>query len=167
MTGETQHSDANAGAPGSAERLEALGLVLPELRAPENAYVDWVLDGTSLYLSGKGPRRPDGSRRTGKLGGDISLEEGREDARLAGINLLAAMRDALGSLERVERVVKILGLVNATPDFTNHPQVIDGCSDLMLALFDDRGRHARSAFGVGSLPNGMTVEIEMIVRILP
>jgi enamine deaminase RidA (YjgF/YER057c/UK114 family) len=154
-----------AGAPGSPERLADLGIVLPSLTAPQNAYVDAVLDGSLLYLSGKGPRRPDGTRRKGKVGGDVTLEEAVDDARITGINLIAAIRDAVGSLERVERVVKLLGLVNATPDFTEHPKVIDGCSNLLVDVFGERGRHARSAFGVGSLPNGMTVEIEMIVRV--
>ncbi len=158
-------NDARTGAPGSQERLAGLGIVLPQLAAPKNAYVDAVLDGSLLYLSGKGPRRADGSRRTGKVGRDVTLDEAVEDARLTAINLLAAIRDAVGSLERVERVVKVLGLVNATPEFTDHPKVIDGCSALLVEVFDDRGRHARSAFGVGSLPNGMTVEIEMIVRV--
>lgn len=156
-----------AGTPGSMERLEALGIVLPMLASPVNAYVDAVLDEGLLYLSGKGPRRPDGTRRSGKVGADVSVEEAREDARITGVNLLAAIVGAVGSLERVERVVKVLGLVNAVPEFTEHPRVIDAFSELMLDVFGDRGRHARSAIGVGSLPNGMTVEIEMIVRVRP
>ncbi len=154
-----------AGAPGSAERLEALGINLPTLASPVNAYVDAVLDDGLLYLSGKGPRRADGTRRAGKVGGDVTLEEAREDARITGVNLLAAIAGAVGSLEKVERVVKVLGLVNAVPDFGEHPKVIDAFSELMLEVFDEKGRHARSAIGVGSLPNGMTVEIEMIVRV--
>lgn len=154
-----------AGAPGSAERLAALGIELPVLASPVNAYVDAVLDEGLLYLSGKGPRRPDGTRRVGKVGDDVTVGEAREDARITGVNLLAAIVGAVGSLEKVERVVKVLGLVNAVPDFAEHPQVIDAFSELMLDVLDDRGRHARSAIGVGSLPNGMTVEIEMIVRV--
>ena len=156
-----------SGAPGSEERLASLGITLPNLPEPANAYVGGILDGSTLYLSGKGPRRPDGSLRLGKVGLDVTVEEAREDARIAGINLLAAIRDVVGSLERVEQIVKVLGLVNATPEFTDHPKAIDGCSELMSAVFDEKGRHARSALGVGSLPNGMTVEIEMIVRVSP
>ena len=153
------------GKDGSRERLKALGIDLPVLAAPVNAYVDAVVDNGLLYLSGKGPRRPDGSRRVGKVGGDVSVEEAGEDARITGINLLAAIHAAIGSLEKVERVVKVLAPVNAVPEFADHPKVIDSFSSLMVDVFGDKGRHARSAFGVGSLPNGMTIEIEMIVRV--
>lgn len=153
------------GKDGSRERLEALGIDLPDLAAPVNAYVDAVMDDGLLYLSGKGPRRADGSRTVGKVGGDVSIEQACEDARITGINLLAAIRAATGSLEKVDRVIKVLALVNAVPEFADHPKVIDSFSSLMVDVFGEKGRHARSAFGVGSLPNGMTIEIEMIVRV--
>ncbi len=159
MTGETM-ADRSA-----EQQLAVLGLSLPVLPDPANCYVEAVLDGTSLYLSGKGPRRANGTRRSGKVGGDISVEEAQEDARLTGLNLLAAIRKALGSLDRVERVVKVFAMVNAVPDFGRHPEVVDAFSQLMIDVFGERGRHARSAIGVGSLPNNMTVEIEMIVRV--
>lgn len=153
------------GKDGSRERLEALGIDLPDLAAPVNAYVDAVMDDGLLYLSGKGPRRADGSRTVGKVGGDVSIEQACEDARITGINLLAAIRAATGSLEKVDRVIKVLALVNAVPEFADHPKVIDSFSSLMVDVFGEKGRHARSAFGVGGLPNGMTIEIEMIVRV--
>jgi enamine deaminase RidA (YjgF/YER057c/UK114 family) len=147
------------------QRLASLGLRLPELPQPVGLYVDAVPDGDHLYLSGKGPRRADGTRRTGKVGTEISVEEATEDALLTGLNLLAAIRSAVGSLDRVERVVKIFGMVNAAPGFGDHPKVIDGCSKLMVDVFGEAGRHARSAVGVGSLPGNMTVEIEAIVKV--
>lgn len=149
------------------QRIKALGLVLPPASPPGGLYEDAVRDGDLLYLSGKGPRRADGSRRSGKVGADVSLAEAQEDARLAGLNLLAVIRRELGALDRVERVVKLLGMVNAVPEFADHPKVIDGCSQLMIDIFGERGRHARSAIGVGSLPGNMTVEIEAIIRIVP
>lgn len=146
------------------ERLAALGHALPDTSAPAHAYLDCVRDGDLLYLSGKGPRQADGTRRSGKVGATVSLELAREDAVFAGLQLLAVLRRELGTLDRVERIVKVLGMVNAAPDFTRHPEVIDGCSQLLIDAFGERGRHARSAIGVGSLPGNMTVEIEMIVR---
>ena len=152
----------------SAERrLQELGIVLPPPHPPLGLYQDAVRDGNRLYLSGKGPRRADGSRRSGKVGEDVTIEEAREDAFLTGLNLLAAIRRELGSLDRVSQVIKLFGMVNTAPTFGQQPQVIDGCSRLMIDVFGERGRHARSAIGVGSLPGNMTVEIEMIVGVEP
>ena len=117
-----------------------------------------------VYLSGQGPRQPDGSYPTGKVGADVSVEEGREHARQVGLGLLAAAKAAAGSLDNVE-ILKVLGMVNAAPDFGDQPKVINGCSDLFVAVLGERGRHARSAVGFGSLPNRMTVEIEAVIRI--
>lgn len=149
------------------QRLRELNLTLPELAPAHGLYEHAVRDGNLVYLSGKGPRRADGTRRSGKVGADIGLEDAIEDARIAGLNLLAALRREVGTLDRVERIVKILGMVNAAPGFGDHPKVIDGCSRLMIDVFGEKGRHARSAVGMGSLPGNMTVEIEMIVRVAP
>jgi enamine deaminase RidA (YjgF/YER057c/UK114 family) len=124
-----------------------------------------VITGNLLYLSGQGPREADGSFHTGKVGQEVTIEQAYQDARLTGLNLLAVMQGALGELDRIERVVKLLGMVNGTPDFLEHPQVINGCSDLMVEVFEEKGRHARSAVGMGSLPNNITVEVEAIVEI--
>ena len=150
----------------SAEaRLKELGLVLPALAKPVANYLPYRLAGSLLFLSGQGPRDEDGRALTGKLGADIGIDEGYRRARLVGLGLLAAMRDALGSLDRVDFVVKLLGMVNAVPDFNNSPKVINGCSDLFVDVFGDAGRHARSAVGNVMLPNQISVEIEGIVAV--
>jgi len=146
------------------ETLIALGIVLPPTHAPAANYVPWTTVGDLLFLAGHGPRSEDGKWRLGKLGETVSCEEGYQHARLTGVNLLATLRGALGSLDRVVQVVKVTGFVNSTPDFTMHPQVINGCSDLFVDVFGAAGRHARSAVGTVSLPQGISVEIEAIVR---
>ena len=148
-------------------RLAALGLVLPPPPAPIASYVPFVIEGNLLFLSGQGPREADGRLRTGKVGADVGIEQAYDDARLTGLNLLSVMHAALGDLSRVKRVIKLLGMVNAVPDFGAHPKVINGCSDLLIAVFGEDGRHARSAVGFGSLPDNITVEIEAIVAIRP
>ncbi len=151
---------------GAEDRLKQLGLTLPEVATPLATYIPFKQAGDILYLSGQGPRRADGTYPTGKIGRDFTTEEGYVHARETGLGLLAAMRQAAGSLDRVE-IVKLLGMVNAMPDYPDPPKVINGCSDLFVAVLGERGRHARSAVGMGTLPNNMTVEIEAIVRILP
>jgi len=152
----------------SAEaRLKELGIVLPSLGTPVANYLPYRLAGNILYLAGQGPRDDSGKQLTGKLGKDISVEEGYQRARLVGLGLLAAMRDALGSLDRVDYIVKLLGMVNAVPDFNDSPKVINGCSDLFVEVFGDAGRHARSAVGNVMLPNQISVEIEGIVAVKP
>jgi enamine deaminase RidA (YjgF/YER057c/UK114 family) len=152
----------------SAEaRLKELGIVLPTLGTPVANYLPYRLAGNILYLAGQGPRDESGKQLTGKLGKDISIEEGYRRARLVGLGLLAAMRDALGSLDRVDYIVKLLGMVNAVPDFNDSPKVINGCSDLFVDVFGDAGRHARSAVGNVMLPNQISVEIEGIVAVKP
>jgi enamine deaminase RidA (YjgF/YER057c/UK114 family) len=146
-------------------RLAELGLDLGEVSAPVANYVNAVRTGNLLYLSGKGPRAVDGKRPKGKLGREYSVEQGYAQARSVGLDLLAVMRAELGSLDRVVRVVKLLGMVNAVPEFEDHPKVINGCSDLLVEVLGDAGRHARSAVGMGSLPMGIPVEIEVIVEI--
>jgi enamine deaminase RidA (YjgF/YER057c/UK114 family) len=139
--------------------------VLPEVPVPVANYVPYRWAGNLLYLSGQGPKRPNGTYRPGRLGRDATIEEAYEDARLTGLNLLAVAKSALGELSRIEAVVKLLGMVNAEPDFSDHPKVINGCSDLLVEVLGDAGRHARSAVGMGSLPNRMTVEIEAILLV--
>ena len=145
-------------------KLASMGLVLPEVRKPLANYVPYRISGDTLYLAGQGPRRADGSHITGKVGRDVTVEEAYEHAKLVGLGLLAAAKAAAGDLSRVE-VLKVLGMVNAVPEFLNHPEVINGCSDLFVAVLGERGRHARSAVGMGSLPMNITVEIEAVMRI--
>jgi enamine deaminase RidA (YjgF/YER057c/UK114 family) len=147
------------------DKLEELGLTLPTVPAPVANYVPFKRAGDVVYLSGQGPRKPDGSYHTGKVGRDVTWEEAYEHARLTALGLLAAARTAAGSLDRVE-VLKVFGMVNGVPDFADQPKVINGCSDLFVAVLGERGRHARSAVGMGSLPNNMTVEIEAVIRIV-
>jgi len=151
----------------SAERrLKELKLDLGKVSSPVANYVNAVRTGNLLFLSGKGPRMGrDGRRPQGKVGRDYTAEEAYQHARSVGLDLLAVMRDELGSLDRVKRVVKLLGMVNATPEFSDHPKVINGCSDLFVQVFGEAGRHARSAVGMGSLPMGIPVEIECIVEV--
>jgi enamine deaminase RidA (YjgF/YER057c/UK114 family) len=149
----------------SAEaRLKELGLVLPALPKPGGNYLPYRIAGNLLFLSGQGPRNENGLM-TGKLGAEITLEEGYKRARIVGLGLLGAMKDALGSLDRVDFIVKLLGMVNAVPTFNDSPKVINGCSDLFVEVFGERGRHARSAVGMSSLPGGIPVEIEVIVAV--
>ena len=147
------------------ERLKQLKLELMTPAAPVANYVPFVLANGFLYLSGQGPRRADGSLCTGKVGADVSVEDAYQHAQLTGLNLLAVAHLALGDLARVRRVVKVLGMVNAIPTFTDHPKVINGCSDLFVGVFADAGRHARSAVGMGSLPSNISVEIEAIFQV--
>jgi len=151
----------------SAEkRLKELGIELGSVSPPVANYVNAVRTGNLLYLAGKGgPPGPDGKRPQGKLGREFTVEQGYRHARDTGLELLAVMRHELGSLDRVKRVVKMLGMVNAVPEFADHPKVINGCSDLFVQVFGERGKHARSAVGMGSLPMQIPVEIEVIVEV--
>lgn len=147
------------------DRLKELGLELPTPATPVANYVPFVLVNGFLYLSGQGPRRPDGSLCTGKVGSEVSVADAYAHAQLTGLNLLAVAHLALGDLARVRRVVKLLGMVNAIPTFGEHPKVINGCSDLFVNVLGDAGRHARSAVGMGSLPGNISVEIEAILQV--
>jgi enamine deaminase RidA (YjgF/YER057c/UK114 family) len=147
------------------DNLKKLGLTLPEMPSPIANYVRFKRVGDLVFLSGQGPHNADGSWATGKVGLDVSVDDAYQHARTTGLGLLAAMKLAAGSLDKVE-VIKVLGMVNAVPDFGMHPQVINGCSDLFVAVLGENGRHARSAVGMGSLPNSITVEIEAIIRVL-
>ena len=160
-------SNAIEAAEGSPEaRLRELGIELPKVTAPVANYVPSARLGNIVFLAGAGPRNPDGSRPQGKVGRDVTLEQANQHARNVGLQLLAALREAAGSLDKVVRFGRVFGMVNAVPEFTDHPKVINGCSDLFVEVFGDRGRHARCAVGMGSLPFNMTVEIEAIVEVI-
>jgi enamine deaminase RidA (YjgF/YER057c/UK114 family) len=147
-----------------AERLDELGLTLPPVSAPRANYVGCVAVGELLHVSGHGPF--DGTEVVrGKVGGDLTLEDGRRAARMTALSILATMQAELGDLDRVERIVKVLGMVNVAPGFDQTPPVIDGCSDLLVEVFGERGRHARSAVGLAELPFGIAVEIELIAQV--
>jgi enamine deaminase RidA (YjgF/YER057c/UK114 family) len=146
------------------DKLAELGLALPTVPTPIANYVPFKRAGDIAYLSGQGPRKPDGSYHTGKVGRDVTWEEAYQHARITALGLLAAARMAAGSLDKIE-ILKVFGMVNGVPDFADQPKVINGCSDLLVEVLGERGRHARSAIGMGSLPNNMTVEIEAVIRI--
>lgn len=147
------------------EKLKSMGIVLVEPGKPLANYVNAVTTGNLVFMAGKGPRTKKGELITGKVGKDLTIEEGYEAARLTGVSQLAALKAEIGDLNRVERIVKVLGLVNCEPDFGNQPEVINGFSDLMVEVFGERGKHARAAVGAGSLPRNIACEIEMIVQI--
>ena len=146
-------------------KLKELNIVLPVIGKPIANYVHLVRTGNLLFLAGKGPSNAEGVYTTGKVGKDLTLEQGKEAARLTAINQLAVLKAELGSLNKVKRIVKVLGMVNCEADFKDHPKVINGFSDLMVEIFGEKGKHARSAVGMSSLPLNMAVEIELIVEV--
>ena len=164
-TALAEQDDAHVEIYDPEARLEELGIILPTPPSPVANYVNGVQTGNLIFLAGKGPKRADGTEITGKLGADVSIEEGYEGARLTAINQLAVLKDMLGDLDRVTRIVKVLGMVNSDPSFVDQPAVINGFSDLIVEVFGERGRHARAAVGMASLPRGQAVEIEMIVEV--
>jgi enamine deaminase RidA (YjgF/YER057c/UK114 family) len=146
-------------------RLAELGIVLPVCAKPVANYVPFTISGNLLFISGQGPRTSDQKFLTGKVGRDITPEEAYTHVRLVGVNLLAVVRHALGAFDGVRRVVKLTGFVKATDDFREHPRVVNGCLDFLVDVFGDAGKHARSAIGVASLPENISVEIEAIFEI--
>ena len=146
-------------------KLKAMKIELPGLSKPLANYVHVVRSGNLLFLAGKGPSKSDGTYITGKVGKDLTIEKGSEAARLTAITQLAVLKAELGSLNKVKRIIKVLGMVNCEADFKDHPKVINGFSDLLVEVFGEKGKHARSAVGMCSLPNNMAVEIELIVEI--
>ena len=146
-------------------KLKEKGIVLSAPGKPVANYVNAVRVGNLLFLAGKGPAKPDGSYITGKVGKDLTVEQGYEAARLTAISHLSVLKAELGDLNKVKRIVKVLGMVNCTDDFKDQPKVINGYSDLMVEIFGEKGRHARSAVGMNSLPLGIAVEIEVIVEV--
>ena len=147
------------------QRLKELGIELAPAIGPLANYVNAVRTGNLLYLAGKGPGLPGKPLPKGKVGRDFTVEQAYVHARETGLSLIAVMKAELGDLDKVTRIVKVLGMVNAMPEFGHQPEVINGCSDLFVEVFGDRGRHARSAVGMGSLPRGIPVEIEVIVEV--
>ncbi len=148
------------------DKLEQMGITLPSAPHPIGSYVPAVRTGNLMYLSGLGPgQREDGTPWAGKVGSDLTLEEGNDAARSTGISILARMKDQLGDLDKVKQVVKVLGMVNSAPGFNQQPAVINGCSDLFGEVFGEAGRHARSAVGMAGLPNDIPVEIEVIIEV--
>lgn len=147
------------------QNLQKLGIILPGASPPVATYVNMVRVGNLLFMSGKGPQQTDDSYITGKLGKDLSIEQGYEAARLAGIAHLAVLKTELGDLGKVKRIVKVFGMVNCIDEFTEQPKVINGYSDLMVAVFGEKGKHARSAVGINALPMNIAVEVEVIVEV--
>jgi enamine deaminase RidA (YjgF/YER057c/UK114 family) len=154
------------GRPMSADaRITELKLQLPPAPKPAGVYSPIVQAGNIVYVSGHGPSLPDGAMIVGKVGDDLTEEQGKQAARQVGLTILATLKSQLGSLDRVGRVLKVLGMVNSAPDFERHPQVINGFSELMVEIFGEAGRAARSAVGMGSLPGNIAVEIECILEL--
>ena len=147
------------------QNLKSLGITLPKQSSPIANYVNYVRTGNLVYFSGTGPSVEEQGYIKGKLGKDLTIEQGQEAARITGINLIAKLKSAIGDLNKVKRIVKVLGMVNSTENFTDQPKVMNGFSDLMVAVFGEKGKHARSAVGMAALPMNMAVEIEMIVEV--
>jgi enamine deaminase RidA (YjgF/YER057c/UK114 family) len=147
-------------------KLKEMGITLPVMSKPVANYVKYVQTGKLIYLSGHGPKNSQGEDIAGKVGEGTSVEQGYDAARACAIQLLSTLKDATGGdLKKVKRIVKVLGMVNCTPGFTDQPKVMNGCSDLLVAVFGEKGKHARSAIGMNALPNNIVVEIEMIVEV--
>jgi len=147
------------------KKFKELSIELPPASKPMGSYVKAVRTGNLLFLAGTGPSRPDGTNITGKVGKELTVEQGYDAARATGINILSTLKNELGDLNKVKRIVKVLGMVNCQNDFTEHPKVINGFSDLMVSVFGDKGKHARSAVGMSSLPFNIAVEIEIVVEV--
>ena len=158
-------TSAQTGGINPEARLKELGIKLKTPPPPSANFIGAVRVGNLVFLSGQGPLKEDGTYMTGKVGKEYNLEEAKYAARLTGISLLESLRAEVGDLNKVKRIVKVLGMVNAVPEFDKHSQVINGFSDLMVEVFGENGRHARSAVGLGSLPRNIPVEIEMIVEL--
>ena len=146
-------------------RLEEIGIELPPPVKPVANYVTIVQTGNLVFTSGHGPVNMSGELEKGQLGTDMTIEEGYQSARLVGLGLISTLKDILGDLNRIKRVIKVVGFVNSTPDFLDHPKVVNGVSDLFVEVFGDKGKHARSAVGMVQLPGGIPVEVEVIVEI--
>jgi len=154
-----------AQAPDPEAKLKELGYTLPAAQKPIANYVNAVRTGNLVFLAGHGPAMPWGNGVVGKVGKDLTVAQGAEVARNVGLNLLASLKGEIGDLRKVKRIVKVLGMVNSAPGFGQQPEVMNGFSDLMVAVFGERGRHARSAVGMAELPRGLSVEIEMVVEV--
>jgi enamine deaminase RidA (YjgF/YER057c/UK114 family) len=164
---ETAEQPVSAAPPDYEAKLKELGITLAVPSPPMANYVNAVTTGNLVFMAGKGPRQDDGTNITGKLGKDLTVEQGYQAARLTAVNQLAALKAEIGSLNRVKRIVKVLGMVNSDPSFSEQSAVINGFSDLMVEVFGDAGKHARAAVGMAALPGNIAVEIEMIVEVGP
>lgn len=164
---ETAEKSVSAAPPDYEAKLKEMGITLAVPAPPVANYVNAVTTGNLVFMAGKGPRQDDGTYITGKLGKDLTVEQGYEAARLTAINQLAALKAEIGNLNRVKRIVKVTGMVNSDPTFSEQPAVINGFSDLMVEVFGDAGKHARAAVGMAALPMDIAVEIEMIVEVGP
>ena len=164
-SGATEAEKSQENSSDVEQRLKELGIELHTPDAPVANYVQSVRTGNLVFLAGHGPTLPEGGYITGKVGKDIDLEQGNKAARLTAINLLSSLKAEIGDLNKVTRIVRVFGMVNATESFTDHPKVINGCSDLLVSIFGDRGKHARAAVGMVSLPMNIATEIEMVVEI--
>jgi len=163
----TTHTLERKETPMSAEqKMKELGLILPQPPKPVANYVTAVKTSNLLFVSGHGPYNDGKTKISGKVGRELTIEEGYQTARNVALNCLATVKATIGDLDKVKRVVKLLGMVNCTEDFRDQPKVINGCSDLLVAIFGDAGKHARSAVGMQALPNQIPVEIEMILEII-
>lgn len=159
-------SSFTAAAQNEEQKIKELGLQLPPVSKPIANYVKYVRTGNLLFLAGHGPTKADGSNITGKVGKELTIEQGYEAAKVTALSLIATLKDALGGdLGKVKRIVKVNGYVNCLPDFTDQPKVINGCSDLLVAIFGERGKHARAAMGMVALPSNIAVEIELVVEV--
>lgn len=147
------------------QKLEELGIQLSTPSSPVANYVNTVKTGNLIFVSGKGPLKKDGNYVLGKLGKNLTLEQGYEAARLTAINLISTLKASIGDLSKVKRIVRVTGMVNATSDFTDHPKVVNGCSDLLVEVFGDNGKHTRASVGMNSLPLNIAVEIDMVVEV--
>ena len=167
LVGWPSHARAQTPAGSAEQRLRDLNIqLLKFVPIPGINNVPYVRTGNLVFVSGLGPRNPDGSIPKGKVGADVTVDQAYQQARAAGLLVLSVLRDAIGSLDKVTRVVKVFGMVNSAPDFVDPPKVINGCSDLFVQVFgDERGRHARTAIGVASLPFGLTVEIDSVFEV--
>ena len=155
-----------ASAQQEEQKLKELGLQLPPASKPIANYVKYVRTGNLLFLAGHGPTKADGTNIVGKVGKDLTVDQGYEAAKITALSLIATLKDALGGdLSKVKRIVKVNGYVNCLPDFTEQPKVINGCSDLLVAVFGEKGKHARAAMGMVALPNNIAVEIELVVEV--
>ena len=161
----TQKAQIGGDAYDPEAKLAELGIELPQASAPVANYVNAVRTGNLIFLAGKGPKKADGENITGKVGVDLTIEEGYDAARITAINQLAVLKAELGNLSKVKRIVKVTGMVNCATDFEDQPKVVNGFSDLMVEVFGDRGKHARAAVGMGSLPGNIAVEIEAVVEV--
>lgn len=155
----------NAFAQSPEEKLKQLDIQLPKIPSPIASYVNYVRTGNLLYLAGKGPQNAAGEYTKGKLGSELTIEQGYEAAKLTAAIQLAVIKEAIGDLSKVKRIVKVNGYVNSDSNFYDHPKVINGFSDLMIAVFGEKGKHARTSLGVAALPMNMAVEIELVVEV--